>query len=430
MVDRQNANSSLPHNRRYFSRSNYMMLLNFSQRCHCACWAILIGICLVSGCSKKPVAAKAPPPPEVYVDQPIERTITNYEEYTGRMAAVKTVELRARVSGYLDKVQFEDGADLSKDALLFQIDDRPFRAAVSQAQSTVSQLEARLERLRRTEDRAFRLIEQKVTTTEDYEVAKYQALETKSELEASRANLDIAKLNLEFTTIRSPIDGRISRRLVDPGNLVQADVTPLATIVSLDPLYAYFDADERTVLQVRRLIAEGKIRSARDQTIQVQIALADDRQFSLTGTIDFVDNQVTATTGTLRLRAVVDNPKKLLSPGMFVRVRVPIGVPHPALLIREESLASDQGERFVYVVGTDNQVEVRPVVIGKLDGKFRVIESGLKPDDRVVVTGLQRVKNGSVVTPTPYKNASDEVKGTPPIHSEILIGQPVPAPSK
>lgn len=164
------------------------------------------------------------------------------------MAAVKTVELRARVSGYLDKVQFEDGADLPKDALLFQIDDRPFRAAVSQAQSTVSQLEARLERLRRTEDRAFRLIEQKVTTTEDYEVAKYQALETKSELEAARANLDIAKLNLEFTTIRSPIDGRISRRLVDPGNLVQADITPLATIVSLDPPYTCWDADERTVL--------------------------------------------------------------------------------------------------------------------------------------------------------------------------------------
>jgi RND family efflux transporter MFP subunit len=358
------------------------------------------------------------------VATPIERTITNYEEYTGRMAAVKTVEIRARVSGYLDHIHFEDGADLEENAPLFQIDDRPFVAAVDQAQSHVSQLEARLERLKKTEDRALRLIEQKVTTTEDYEVAKYQALETESEISAAKATLDIAKLNLEFTKINSPIAGRISRRLVDAGNLVQADVTPLATVVTLDPLYAYFDADERTVLQVRRLIAEGKITSARDQAIQVQVALADDKQFSLTGTIDFVDNQVTATTGTLRIRAVIDNPKKLLAPGMFVRVRVPIGLPRQALLVHEESLASDQGERFVYVVTPEDKVEDRRVVPGKLDGKFRVIESGLSPGERVVVTGLQRVKPGIKVVTKQYEDSRPGTITNVHTPDEVLVGKP------
>ncbi len=220
--------------------------------------------------------------------------------------------------------------------------------------------------------------------------------------EAAKASLETAQLNLSFTKIASPITGRISRRLVDPGNLVRADETPLANIVSVDPIYAYFDIDERTALRLRRLILDGKLPGVQEGKMNVQLALADEDQFLVTGTIDFFDNQIEAGTGTLRLRAVIRNERGLLSPGLFVRVRIPIGVPHAALLVREESLGTDQGQRFIYVVDEQNQIDYRRVKVGFLSDGKRVIESGLKPGERVVVTGLQRVRPGAKVEPKSF----------------------------
>ncbi|MBI1347168.1 efflux RND transporter periplasmic adaptor subunit [bacterium] len=387
----------------------------------------LLGISL-SGCKPKPVVGPPPKPPEVFVSTPLVRTVTDFEEYTGRMAPVKIVDLRARVSGYLEEVQFTDGADVAANAPLFRIDARPFVAALAEAEANVLQAEARLERASRQEERLTVLAEKKITTTEDFEQSKFDRLEADGVLKGMLAARDIAKLNLEFTEIKAPFAGRISRRLVDPGNLVMADTTPLATIVSLDPVYAYFDVDERTVLQVRRLIAEGKMTSARDQAIEVELALADEADYSLTGRVNFVDNQISATTGTLRLRAEVENPRKLLAPGMFVRVKVPIGVPRQAVLVPEEALGSDQGQRFVYVVDADNKVEYRRIKAGRLNEGMRVVNDGLASHDRVVVNGLQRVRPGITVTPQAQPEEKKEAVEQAAAESapSVLVETPTP----
>ncbi len=383
--------------------------------------ALIAIFSVISGCQQKPKPPPPAKPPDVVVAHPVSRTVTDFEEYTGRMAPFKIVDLRARVSGYLEKVQFTDGSDVDEGAPLFQIDPRPFSAALMQAEATVAQLEARHERNRRQEVRLTELRNQSIVTDDDLDSVKFQRMETDAELLAAKAAVDLAQFNLEFTEIKAPFAGRISRRLVDPGNLVQADVTPLATIVALDPVYAYFDVDERTVLQVRRLIAEGKVTSARDRAIEVQLALADDDDFTLKGRVNFVDNQVSATTGTLRLRADVENPRKLLAPGMFVRVRVPIGIPHEAVLIREEALGSDQGQRFVYVLNDKDEVQYRRVKPGRVNSGLRVIVDGLTTDDRVIVTGLQRVRPGTKVSPLEEKESAVAVETPVPSADDILV---------
>ena len=398
-------------------------------------WLAVMVVLAGVGCQKKVAVPPPPKPPEVFVAQPVVRTVTDFEEYTGRMAPVKMVDLRARVGGYLDEVLFTDGTDVEANAPLFRIDARPFEAALQEAEANVLQAEARLERARRQEERLTVLSEQKITTVEDFEQSKYDRLEADGVLKGMVAARDIARLNLEFTRINAPFSGRISRRLVDPGNLVRADETPLATIVSLDPVYAYFDVDERTVLQVRRLIAEGKMTSARDRAIEVQLALADDAEFSLTGQVNFVDNQVSATTGTLRLRAEVENPRRLLAPGMFVRVKVPIGVAREAVLIPEEALGSDQGQRFVYVLNEKDEVQYRRIKTGQLTQGLRVVNDGLASSDRVIVTGLQRVRPGIKVAPKPHQPAEGPVEQalSPKEHSILVsppsttVGQTVPA---
>jgi RND family efflux transporter MFP subunit len=359
----------------------------------------------ISGCQKTVAQAPPPKPPEVFVDHPVTRTVTDFEEATGRLAPVKLVEVRARVSGYLDAVQFKDGDDVQEGAPLFQIDARPYTAALAEAEANVKQLESRYENNRRQEERLIGLAEKKFTTEEQLDQARFARKETEAELQAARAAADIARLNLEFTQIKSPISGRISRRLVDPGNLVKADETSLVTIVSLDPIYAYFDIDERTVLQFRRMIAAGKVISAEEQAIPIELALADEEEFTIPGSVNFVDNMLSPTTGTLRLRADVENPQKLLAPGMFVRIKVPIGEPHPAVLIQEEALGSDQGQKFVYVLDEENKVEYRRIKAGRLYSGMRVVEAGLTPEDRVIVKGLQRVRPGIQVDPQPLPAA-------------------------
>jgi RND family efflux transporter MFP subunit len=374
-----------------------------------ACGGILVvGLGAVSGCNAKPRPAPESRPPEVFIMSPVEETVTETEDFTGRTMAVNTVQVRARVTGYLDKIDFKEGGDVELGDVLAEVDPRSYQAEVDKAKATSAQSKARLDRANRQLIRTRELIEKKTISQEQFELTESDYREAQATLDASMAAQAAAELNLSFTKITAPLAGQISHRLVDPGNLVKADDTPLVTIVSLHPIHAYFDVDERTVLRIRRLIREGKIKSARETETYVKIGLADQDDFPLEGVVNFIDNQVDATTGTLRLRAVINNEDRFVAPGMFVRVQVPIGGPRQAILVREESLGADQGQRFVYVVNEKDEIVYRRVKVGMARGNRRVIESGLNLDDRVVVLGLQRVRPGTKVATRPYAATGED----------------------
>src|SRR5262249_37492730 len=342
-----------------------------------------------------------PPPPQVEVALPVKQEITDYEEFTGRLSASESVDVRARVTGYLLRANFREGGrvDVNKDALLFEIDPRPYEAVLNQAKATVLQAQARLKQAEADLKRNEPLVKSGAVTQQDYDKLVADKDAAAAQLEANRATVETAQLNLDFCRVTAPISGQISRRYVDPGNLIKADDTILTSIVAVDPIHAYFDVDERTLLMFRRLIREGRIKSASETEVEVHMALADEVGFvdehgypRHRGTINFGDNKVDPATGTIQVRAVFDNKDRLFSPGMFVRIRAPIGSPHPALLVPEQALSTDQGQRFVYIVTPENKVDVRYVRVGPLHGQLRVIEQGLKPDERVIVSGLQQVR--------------------------------------
>ncbi len=227
-------------------------------------------------------------------------------------------------------------------------------------------------------------------------------------MEVAKANLEIARLNVTFTKVRSPIDGRVSRTQLDQGNLVRADETILTTVVSMDPMYAYFEVDERTMLRLRRYTEEGRIRSEGQREVPVRMGLADEEGFPHQGAINFFDNRLDPGTGTLQVRGVFKNADRVLSPGLFVRVRLPIGQSYQAIMISEESLGTDQGQKFVYVVGDDNKAQYRRVEVGKLQQGRRVILKGLSEGERVVVSGLQRIRPGAVVQPKMMESTAQQ----------------------
>jgi membrane fusion protein, multidrug efflux system len=357
------------------------------------------------GCHE-PQATPEQKPPMVQVSTPITGTVSDSEDFTGRTDAIYSVEVRARVTGYLDKVNFEDGIEIPENTLLFEIDPRPYQTELNRTEANVNQAEAHQKRLEADQKRAMNLFSRGAISREEIDRIGGDFAEAQAAVGVARAARDMAKLSLGFTKVTSPIAGRLSRRLVDPGNLVTADQTALTTIVSLDPLFVYFDIDERTLLKLRRLVREGKIKSRDDAVLPVQVALADEEGFPHVGNIDFSDNKVDPSTGTLRVRGKIDNPKpRVLSPGLFVRVRLPVGDPHKAVLIQEQALASDQGKKFVYVIekGKNKKGETvdmpvrRWVTLGMLTNGLRVIEQGLKPEDKVIVNGLQRVKEKTEV---------------------------------
>jgi RND family efflux transporter MFP subunit len=362
---------------------------------------LVITFCLaLGGCKREPPALAATPPPVVMVSQPVEREITDYYEYTARTAAVKAVEVRARVSGYLVKINFRDGSMVKTGDLLFQIDPRPFQAVLDQAKGQVGQWEAKLARAEADTTRDQRLLPQRAISQKDLDQAVSDRGEARAAIQSARGAVDKAALDLEFTRVTAPISGRVSRHLIDEGNLVTADSTLLTTIVSIDPMYAYFDADERSVLHVRQLIREGKVQSARTvDTMPVLLGLADETGFAHRGTINFVDNQVNPQTGTLRLRGVFPNEDGALEPGYFARVRVIIGQPRSALLVTERAIDTDQGRKIVYVVNDKNEVVSRPISLGALHDGLRVIEEGVQPGERVIVNGLLQVRPGIIVEP-------------------------------
>jgi RND family efflux transporter MFP subunit len=361
---------------------------------------LVIILCLtLGGCKHEPPALAATPPPVVMISLPVEREVRDYYEYTGRTAAVEAVDVRARVSGYLVKVNFQEGSVVKKGDLLFQIDPRPFQAVLDEAKGQVAQLEARLARAEADVARYERLLPKGAASQKDLDTAIADRGEARAGIQSARAAVDRAALDLEFTKVTAPISGRIGRYLITEGNLVITDSTLLTTIVSIDPMYAYFDADEGSVLQVRQLIREGKLHSARDVAVPVLLGLANETGYPHQGTVNFVDNQVNPQTGTLRLRGVFPNVDKALEPGYFVRVQLLIGQSRRALLVTERAIDTDQGQKILYVVNDKNEVLSHPIRVGALHDGLRVIEEGVQPGERVIVNGLLQVRPGIIVEP-------------------------------
>jgi multidrug efflux system membrane fusion protein len=360
---------------------------------------------VLSACSEKPPqqAAAATAAPPVTVAQPVKRTVTDWDEFTGRFEAVQEVQVRARVGGYVNSVEFRDGAMVNTGDLLYVIDSRPFEAVAEQANGQLSDARAKVELAKRELDRALTLTLNQ-TVTEATVDQRRQALQAAHAAEMqAEGTLKAAQLNVEFTHVLAPIAGRVSRHLVTPGNLVQGSdngaSTLLTTIVSLDPIYMYFDVDEATYLKNNKLWFEGRRPSSRDTPNPVQVALRGETKPSHDGKMDFIDNRLDVSTGTLRSRAVISNRDLSILPGQFGRVRLIGSSPYEALLIPDTAIATDQSRKIVFVVKEDDTVEARTVTLGPLDEGLRVIREGLKADDRIIVDGIQRARVGAKVTP-------------------------------
>ena len=366
-------------------------------------------VSLLFGCSKNENPnAKAPPKPVIVASQPVQQEIVEWDEYTGRMQAVESVEIRARVSGYLKRIAFKDGGKVKKGDLLFIVDPRPYIAQLHQASAELDRAKSRLDLARNDVGRAQRLLKEQAISEEEYDTRSKNLVQAAASVESAKATVDIAQLNVDFTEVRAPIPGRISRKLITEGNLVTADSTVLATIVSVDPIHVYVDADERSVLKYRRLSIEGKRQSARDFKINVEMALMDEQAFPHHGYIDYVDPEVNPATGTIRARGVFANPDDLLGPGLFARVRVPGSGKYKALLINDRAIAMDQGKQFVMVVTQDNHAEYRPIQTGRLHDGLRIVTTGLTPEDWVITNGLQFVRPGIEVESTHAPMQSDK----------------------
>lgn len=355
---------------------------------------------LAAGCEQP--APPLPPPmaPEVEVCLPKFREVTDHEDFTGQTEAVRTIDIRARVTGYLSAVHFQHGAEVKKGDLLFEIDPPYYKAEADRAEGVVREAQAKLKRLNLDYERAKKLHPNNIITQEQYDLISGDVAQAEATLQAAKASLKIAHVNLGYCEVRAPIDGRMSRPYIDPGNLAKADDTVLTRIVSQDPMWVYFDLDERTMLRLRRLAQQGEIGSSATSRVPVLMGLADEQGYSHQGVLDFEDNRLDPSTGTLRVRGVFDNHDRLLSAGLFVRVRLPIGTPHRALLVPEQALGTDQGQKFVYVLGDNDEVIYRKVQVGKVHDQARVITEGVQPGERVVVKGVQRVRPGIKVKPT------------------------------
>jgi RND family efflux transporter MFP subunit len=363
---------------------------------------IIVALILwLAGCNNQQPAANGPPPAEVTVSKPEQKEVVNWNEFTGRTAAVKLVNITARVSGYIVDIPFKEGDLVHKGDLLFQIDPRPYQDAYDQAVGQLQQAQANQQLQAATFARQQRLRQTGVIANEDYDTAMSNKDQAAAQVVSAQAARNSAQLNLEFTHVTSPIDGRVSRQLVNIGNLVQADSTQLTTIVSIDPIYAYFSMDELAALSYQRLIREGKLASSEGGKIPVYLQLQDETGFPHEGTIDFSDNSFDATTGTLLIRGSFPNRDGFLTPGNFVRVRVASGPKYNALLVADRAIGSDQDQSFVYVLDSKNIARLRHIKTGQLAEGLRVVKSGLQPDDVVIINGIIKVRPDSPVKPQP-----------------------------
>jgi RND family efflux transporter MFP subunit len=335
------------------------------------------------------LSSAAADPPAVPVSRPVSRDVADFAEFAGRTAASKSVEVRGRVSGFLTKVAFKDGSEVKEGDLLFEIDPRPYQADLEKAQAGVSVAQARLKQADVEYQAARALAGQKTVGPAELDRAAGRREEAEAGLRSARAALEAARLTLSFTKVQAPMSGRIGRRLLDPGNLVKADETPLATLVAPDPLYVYFDLDERTLLRLEK----GKTLG----TAPVAVGLAGEDGFPHRGVIDFLDNRVDPDKGTVRVRAVLPNRSGRLRPGQFARVRMATSEPYRALLVPRSAVVTDGDRKFVYVVNAKGVVEARPVTLGPREGELVAVKGRLKEADRVVVGELRGLRAGTAV---------------------------------
>ena len=355
---------------------------------------------LNGGCSSS-AQPKAPAPAEVSVAEVICKQLGDSDEFTGRLEAVNAVEVRPRVSGYLQSVHFKEGAIVRQGDLLFQIDPRPFQAEVDRLKGDLSQAKAQLSRAQSDFQRAERLHNNDGMSAEEYDRRAAVRSEAEARIASTEAALRGAELNLGFTRVIAPITGRVGRAGITEGNLVEggaAQVKPLTTLVSLDPIYVYFDVDEQTYLKYAR-VTQSHGTSSHDLRSAAQLGLADEDGFPHVGQVSFVDNQVSSSTGTIRLRATFPNKNLALTPGLFARIRLQGGGAHSACLARDEAVVTDLNQKYVFVLGKNNTLEYRPVKLGPMTEGLRVVRDGLRNGDVIVVNGLQRVRPGAAVNP-------------------------------
>lgn len=358
--------------------------------------AVFVGARYVTRADAANAKPAAPPAPQVTVAQVIVRPVATANTYTGRIKAVDAVALRPRVSGYITKVAFNEGSMVHKGQLLFRIDPRPYQAEVDRLTASLAAARSSLKLARANAARGDKLIKKHYISSQKHDALDSAVQSAAAQVAATRAQLQAAKLNLGFTHVRAPIDGRVSNVRITPGNLVtSADV--LTEVVSVDPLYAYFDVDENAYLQ---LLDHGLANAKGSGTAThatVLMGLADEDGFPHRGHVDFVDNRVDADSGTIRVRAVFDNNGGALVPGLFARLRLPSGTPRPTVLVDARAIGADLGNRFVYVVGNAGKASYRKVEIGPLFHGLRIVRNGLKPGERIVINGLQRVRPGTTV---------------------------------
>jgi RND family efflux transporter MFP subunit len=346
--------------------------------------------------------AGAPPPPPVSVAVPVKKEVKEWDSFTGRFEAKEKVEVRSRVSGYLEKVHFKDGDIVEKGAVLFTIDPRPFDASVREAEAALKSAENRRALANTEFARAQKLNEQGFASKQILDQRRESKQTSSADVEAAKARLEQAKLDREYATIKAPITGRISRTLIDEGNLVTGGTqgaSVLTNIVSLNPIYFYFDVDEQTYLKYARLAASGERPSSRQNPNPVHVELADSQTYDYIGYMDFVDNALNESSGTMRGRAVFENPNYTLVPGMFGRARILGSGSYNAILIPDEAVGSDQSRNFVYVVGDKNMITTKNITLGPMIEGLRVVRSGLKGDEKVVINGVQMLRDGMPVTP-------------------------------
>lgn len=355
--------------------------------------AVSLLVALLSGCDKS-VAQNGPPPaPAVSVADVVVQPISQWDDFNGRIEAVQSVQLRPRVSGYIDKVNYTEGQEVKKGQVLFTIDDRTYRAAREQAQAELVRARNQASLTRSESGRTEKLIGTQAVSTEIWEQRKSAASQAQSDVLAAQAQLDMAQLNLDFTQVTAPIDGRASRAMITAGNLVTAgdSASVLTTLVSQDKVYVYFDVDEETFLRYQTLARNGQHIADPGTKLPVKVALAGEEGYPHTGYVDFTDNQLNSGTGTIRMRAVLDNGERRFTPGLFARVQMPGSPQFNATLINDRAILTDQDRKYVYVVDKEGKAQRRDVVVGRQYAGLRIVQKGLVSGDKVIIDGVQKV---------------------------------------
>ncbi|KML20622.1 acriflavin resistance protein AcrA [Leclercia adecarboxylata] len=354
--------------------------------------AMLLSVLLV-GCDNSVAQNAAPPAPAVSAADVVVKSISQWDSFNGRIEAVESVQLRPRVSGYIDKVNYTDGQEVKKGEVLFTIDDRTYRAALEQAQANLARAKTQASLAQSEANRTDKLINTHLVSREEWEQRRSAAVQAQADIRAAQAAVDAAQLNLDFTKVTAPIDGRASRALITSGNLVTAGDTAsvLTTLVSQKTVYVYFDVDESTYLHYQNLARSGQGASSNNTALPVEIGLTGEEGYPHQGKVDFLDNQLTPSTGTIRMRALLDNSQRQFTPGLFARVRLPGSAEFKATLIDDKAVLTDQDRKYVYIVDKEGKAQRRDITPGRLADGLRIVRQGLNPGDKVIVEGLQKV---------------------------------------